>query len=76
MASQKPKPIVLDLEKVNSLNSEGCPACGKKFTLGDSAVLACGAWGEGVKYVHANEAVFDTASATYIERKCYLAKKS
>jgi len=51
--------IILDLEKVNTLNAEGCPACGRKFSLGEMAVLACGAWEGGPKYIHENEAVFD-----------------
>jgi hypothetical protein len=25
--------IIMDLEKFNTYNSEGCPACGRKFTL-------------------------------------------
>ncbi len=63
--------IIMDLEKVNTYNEEGCPACGKKFSLGDTAVLACGAWDGGPKYIHENEAVFDKKTATYIERRCF-----
>ena len=63
--------IIMDLEKVNTLNAEGCPACGKKFSLGDMAVLACGAWEGGPKYIHENEAVFDKQKSSYVERKCY-----
>lgn len=65
--------IILDLEKVNTLNAEGCPACGRKFSLGEMAVLACGAWEGGLKYIHENEAVFDKKKASYVERKCYKA---
>ena len=36
--------MMLDLGKVNELNAEGCAACGRKFTLGETVVLACGAW--------------------------------
>ena len=31
---------IIDLEKVSTLNEEGCPACGGKFTLGEAVVLA------------------------------------
>lgn len=65
--------ILLDLEKVNSLNAEGCPACGRKFSLGEMAVLACGAWQGGPKYIHENEAVFDRRTNSYVERKCFMA---
>lgn len=67
--------ILLDLERVNSLNSEGCPACGCKFSLGEMAVLACGAWDGGPKYIHENEAVFDRKTNTFIEKKCYMAAR-
>ena len=69
--AQKTKKIIMDLEKVNTFNAEGCPACGRKFSLGDMAVLACGAWEGGPKYIHENEAVFDKKTSTYIERRCY-----
>ena len=61
--------IIIDLEKLNTLNSEGCPACKRKFTLGETVVLACGSW-QGAKYIHENEAVFDKKTSTYYERKC------
>jgi hypothetical protein len=65
---------ILDLEMVNRLNEEGCPACGKKFTLGDMVVPACGAWEGGPKYIHINEAVFDNKTKSYVERRCYEAR--
>ena len=68
---QKPQKIIMDLEKVNTLNAEGCPACGRNFSLGEMVVLACGAWEGGPKYIHENEAVFDKQTSTYIERGCY-----
>ncbi len=71
----KKSKIVLDLEKVNSLNAEGCPACGRKFSLGDTAVLACGAWEGRPKFIHENEAVFDKKTSSYVERRCYEAGK-
>jgi hypothetical protein len=58
METKKEHRILMDLEKLNALNAEGCPACGGKFTLGEEVVLARGEW-EGVKYIHENEAFFD-----------------
>ncbi len=66
--------IIMDLENLNTYNAEGCPACNQKFTLGDMAVLACGFWEDGMKYIHENEAVFDKQSSLYFERKCYAQK--
>ena len=63
----KPK-IMIDLEMLNLLNAQGCPACGGKFTLGETAVAACGPWGRHLRYVHENEAVFDGQSACYVVR--------
>ena len=67
--------MMLDLEKVNELNAEGCAACGRKFTLGETVVLACGAWEGPPKYIHENEAVYDTRTSTYMERRCYEASR-
>lgn len=67
--------IMLDLGKVNELNAEGCAACGRKFTLGETVVLACGAWEGPPKYIHENEAVYDTRTSTYMERRCYEASR-
>jgi hypothetical protein len=61
---------MIDIEKLNSLNAEGCPACKRKFTLGETVVLACGPW-QGVKYIHENEAVFEKTTSMYYKRKCY-----
>lgn len=66
--------FIMDLERLNRFNSEGCPACGKKFSLGDPVVVACGAWEGGAKVVHENEAVFDRATGQYVERRCYAAR--
>jgi len=73
--SKKKKGFIIDLEKLNSLNSEGCPACGRKFTLGESAVVACGAWEGGTKVIHENEAVYDPETASFVERRCYEARR-
>ena len=66
--------FMIDLEKLNSLNSLGCPACGQKFNLGDTAVWACGAWEGGAQIIHEKEAVFDPKTKAYVERRCYSAQ--
>ena len=66
--------VIMDREKLMSTNAEGCPACGRKFELGNPAVLACGPWGGGLKLIHEHEATFDESSARYIENSCYKAK--
>jgi hypothetical protein len=75
-ADKKRNTFIIDLEKLNSLNAEGCAACGRKFTLGETVVKACGAWDGPPKLIHENEAVWDNSSATYIERRCYDSRKS
>ena len=67
---------IIDLETLNTSNAEGCPACGRKFTLGDPVVLACGAWEGGPKYIHENEAVYDVNTSGYVERRCFEASRS
>ncbi|MGE5258938.1 MAG: hypothetical protein ACM3KE_19865 [Hyphomicrobiales bacterium] len=64
----KKNTFLIDLEKLNTLNEEGCPACGRKFTLGETAVLATGSWEGGAKVIHENEAVWDAKTASFIER--------
>jgi hypothetical protein len=66
--------ILIDLEKLNRLNAEGCLACGQKFNLGDEVVLARGKW-DGLKYIHENEAVFNKKHNAHYERKYYAAVK-
>ena len=68
--------FIIDLEKLNSLNAEGCPACGRKFALGETVVRACGAWEGPPKLIHENEAVWDVNSASFMERRCYDSRKS
>ncbi len=72
-SNRKPHKVIVDLELLNRLNAEGCPACGRKFTLGETVVAACGAWEGGPKMIHENEAVWDTQSSSFIERRCYAA---
>ena len=66
--SEMKQKILIDLETLNHLNSEGCPACGGKFALGETAVAACGSWKGGLKYVHENEAKFDSQTSCYVVR--------
>ena len=67
--------FIIDLEKMNTLNREGCFACGQKFNLGDTVVMACGSWDGPPKVIHASEAVFDHRTKTYVERKCYAVQR-
>jgi len=62
--------ILIDLEKVNTLNPDGCPVCGKTFELGEHVVLACGKW-EGERYIHEDEAILDRKANAYYERRHY-----
>lgn len=68
---QNRQKYMMDLELLNTHNAEGCAACGKKFSLGETVVLACGGWQGGPKLVHEHEAVFDAGTASYYERQCY-----
>jgi len=68
-AHSRPKTLI-DLEKLNTLNPEGCPACGRKFELGEAVVLACGNW-EGKRYIHEDEATFDKKTSAYYERRYF-----
>ena len=72
-SNRKRQKKIVDLELLNRLNAEGCPACGRKFTLGETVVAACGAWEGGPKMIHENEAVWDSQSSSYVERRCHAA---
>ena len=74
-AGKKRQTFIIDLEKLNTLNAEGCLACGRKFTLGETVVRACGAWEGPAKVIHENEAVWDAKTASFIERRCYESSK-
>lgn len=67
--------FIIDLEKLNTLNAEGCASCGRKFTLGETVVKACGAWEGPPKIIHESEAVWDTTTFGFIERRCYESRK-
>lgn len=73
--ARKPPTMIIDLEKLNRLNAEGCPACGRKFNLGDPVVMACGAWEGGPRLIHEHEAVFDGATGGFVERRCHDARQ-
>ena len=73
--TKRARRTIVDLEKMVEYNDEGCPACGRKFNLGDSVVFACGAWAGAPKPVHENEAVFDAEASIYVERSCYDAQR-
>jgi hypothetical protein len=70
MSDNKKHRILIDLERQNRLNAQGCPACRKKFNLGDEVVLARGKW-QGYQYVHLREAVLEKSTDTYYERRFY-----
>ena len=61
---------IMDREKLMT-NSDGCPACGQKFNLGDPVVSAFGSWGEKPELIHESDAVFDPKIQMYVERKWY-----
>ena len=66
MKAQHMRRVLIDLNKLNTLNDEGCVACGKKFTLGEEVVLARGNW-EGHKYIHKDEAIFDENTKDHVD---------
>jgi hypothetical protein len=70
MKAHKGPRTLIDLEKLNTLNPEGCPACGRQFEYGEAVVLANGNW-EGKKYIHQKEAVFDKKTNSHYERNYY-----
>ena len=72
---KKRQTFIIDLEKLNTLNAEGCIACGRKFTLGETVVKACGAWEGPPKLIHENEAVWDARTATFFEKRCFESRK-
>jgi len=66
----------MDLELLNLTNASGCVVCNQKFNLGDSVVLACGGWADNcAKLIHEHEAVFDTGTDSFIEKRYYYATR-
>jgi len=70
-AKRESQKTIINLEMLNTLNEEGCSACGRKFTLGEPVVVACGDWGSGKKLIHESEAVYDKKTESYVEKSCY-----
>lgn len=62
------QPRLVDLEMINTL-TDGCPACGKPFILGEQIVPACGNW-DGLRHIHLSEAHFDSRRNLYVDRNC------
>jgi len=69
----KPQKTLLDIGKLNELNSQGYAG---KFTLGETVVLACGAWDNGPRYIAEKEAIYDKATNSFWEKNCYHARKN
>ncbi len=68
----QPQKMLLDLQKLNELNSMGYAG---EFCLGDTVVTACGDWRGGPKYILEHKAVYEKTTNTYWERHCYEARK-
>ena len=75
MATAKTSQTIIDLERLNRLNQEGCAACGHKFNLGDPVVMACGAWEGGPKLIHEHEAILDPQTGGYVEKRCFSTRR-
>ena len=73
IGSPNPKTIVTR-EMLMTLKT--CPACTRPLTLGERVVLACGDRGESMRFIHENEAVYDTEEARYVERSCHEADQT
>ena len=59
----------MDLDILNTHNEKGCEVCNRKFSLGDTVVMAYGPWpDEPVKLIHEQEAVFDENTRAWYER--------
>jgi hypothetical protein len=74
MSFSKPtkKKYIVDLNTLNTHNEKGCEACNRKFNLGDTVVVAYGAWQNGcTRLIHEQEAVLDPKTNAYYERKYY-----
>ena len=67
-----PMKTIIDREKLMRLKT--CAACSRPFNLGDPVVMACGAWEGPPRIIHEHEAILDSQSGGYIEKKCYTAR--
>ena len=69
---KKRNKFIVDLNILNSHNATGCGACGGKFNLGETVVVACGGWqGGGSRILHEKEAIYDSKCDAYYERQFY-----
>ncbi len=59
---EKLKTIV---SRENLSTSPRCPACGRSFSMGEPGVLAYGSWGDELRLVHEDDAVYDEAKECY-----------
>lgn len=64
----RPPKILLDLQKLNELNSMGYAG---KFCLGDTVVMACGGSNGCPKYILEQNAIYNKKTNTYWERDGY-----
>lgn len=60
--------VIMDLEMFNRTNPQFCPACGKKFSLGESVVLAAGDRGDDLRFIHAKETMCGIGSGRHVVR--------
>lgn len=63
---------IVDLNMLNAYNEKGCEACNRKFSLGDTVVMAVGGWPDAyAKLVHESHTVFDRKTGVYYDRKFF-----
>ena len=66
--SNRPQKIILDLQKLNELNSQGYAG---KFSLGETVVLACAGCNESPRYINERDAIYDKTTNSYWDRNFY-----
>lgn len=59
---------VMDREML--MQQRACAACGQTFALGESVVLACGAWEGPPQWIHESDAAYDRQTSTCVELRC------
>ena len=62
---------LVTLDMMNSRDRSSCAFCGHKFGLGEPVVMAWGPWGREARLVHERDAIFDKASGSWVERRCF-----
>jgi len=68
----QPQKILLDLQKLNEINSMGYAG---KFCLGDTVVAACGGSSGSPRYILERDAAYDKKTNTYWQRDCYKTRR-